>query len=275
MTPRVSPALVLLVAFLFVPRTAAPQTPQADGIRAFVSGDYGRAAQILGPLAEDPQKPDQVAQFLMALLYDTGRGVGRNGFRACGLFLRAAATPGPFTDQAVQLARLLRDESGPMADQMCRGDARWRTTPPMTLTLAPDHFIDISDSSVVVRYRGEERRVMGSGLPDSIQLPVIHTPLDVLRPQRARRHFLQTFIWWRDSSSSWALGWILSEVSGLEFVPVTGDRQLMSVTSPEPPSTVNLESLARVRVTEHGEVEWVISAGTNPRSAIIPPRGPK
>jgi TPR repeat protein len=109
-----SPLLYLLVALLLVASPIAQGTRE-DGLRAFVDGDYARAAQILGPLAEPPQSSDGIAQFFMAMLYDTGEGVGRSTALACGLFQRAAAGTGPFVDHAALLARALREETTPGA----------------------------------------------------------------------------------------------------------------------------------------------------------------
>ena len=107
---RVCP--ILLLAAVLVSSTAVAQETRDDGLRALLLGDYLRAAQILGPLAEDPRSPDHAAQFMVAMLYDSGRGVRRNTFYACRLFMAAAANPGPFAEQASQLARRIRDETG-------------------------------------------------------------------------------------------------------------------------------------------------------------------
>ena len=267
--------VVRAVLVVLIPAAAAAQSSRDDGIRAFVAGDHTRAASILGPLAEDRQAPDSVAAFLMALLYEQGRGVGRDPFRACGLYLKAAATPGPFTEQAAELGRLKREESGPLANQFCKADARWRTPEPAAFVLGAEHTVDIMADRIVVRHRGEETRTMTGTLPDAIPLPTRYTPIDVTQPVRARRHFLHTLSWWRDTPGSWALGWMLSEVVGAQFVIVTGDRSLMSTTAAEPPANIDLGTLAAVRVSETGEAEWVITRSVNPQSAVIPWRGPK
>ena len=259
---------------LLIPAVAAAQSAKDEGIRAFIAGDYARAARLLGPLADDPQAPDSVAAFLMATLYEEGREVGRNTFRACGLYLKAAATAGPFTEQAAQLVRLMREQWPPAAADMCKPNARWRTPEPATFVLGADHTVEISSDRIVTRYRGEEKRVMTGMMPDAIPLPTRYTPLDVTQPVRVRRHFLETCIWWRDTPSSWALGCMLNEIVGADFLPVPGEKSLISSTAVEPPS-VDPASLARLRVNENGEAEWVISGSINPRSTVIPWRGPK
>ena len=107
------------------------QETRDDGLQAFVSGDYARAAQILRPLAEAPQSSDGIAQFLMAILYDTGQGVGRSAALACGLFQKAAAGTGPFVDQATLLARALRQEMKPGAPLCPLGPASQPAAPPL------------------------------------------------------------------------------------------------------------------------------------------------
>ncbi len=73
---------VCLVAILLVgPCVAAAQTT-SDGVRAFLVGDYQAAARILQPLADAVPEPDPLAQYFMAMLYDSGRGVVRDMFQA-------------------------------------------------------------------------------------------------------------------------------------------------------------------------------------------------
>jgi hypothetical protein len=259
---------------LAIPVAAAAQSSREDGIRAFVAGEYARAAQVLGPLAEDPKAPDSVAAFLMAMLYESGRGVGRNYFRACALYLKSAAAPGPFTEQAAQLGQSMRDETAPRGAEFCNPGARWHTPPSAKFVLGSDHSVEFTSDRILVRYNGEEKQTMTGMLPDMIPLPVRYSPVDVTQPARARRHFVQWFAWWRDTPASWALGWTLSEVVGADYVPVTGEKGLLSSDDAEPPA-VDVATLVRVRVSNTGEAEWAITGGVNPRSGIIQWRGPK
>jgi TPR repeat protein len=144
-----SSLLYLLVPSLLFASPLAQGTRE-DGLQAFVSGDYARAAQILGPLAEAPQSSDGIAQFLMAMLYDTGQGVGRNTSLACGLFQKAAAGAGPFADQATLLARALREEMRPGAVSCPVGPAPRPAESPLfglaaerTFSLAGDALVAI------------------------------------------------------------------------------------------------------------------------------------
>ena len=70
---------------------ARVQTHTADGVDAFMHGDYQRAADILKPIAEGSLPADHVAEFFMAALYKTGRGVPVDAVRACALYMRASA----------------------------------------------------------------------------------------------------------------------------------------------------------------------------------------
>jgi len=263
-----------IVLALLIPATAAAQSAREDGIRAFAAGDYRRAAQFLGPIADDPDTTDNVAAFLMAMLYESGKGVGRNPLHACGLYLKAAGAPGPFADQAGQLGQMMRNESGPRGAEFCNPRGRWRTQPPARFTLGADHSVEFTADQVVVRYQGEEKRTMTGMLPDMIPLPPQYAPVDVPKPGSVRRHFVHWLGWWRDTPASWALGWTLHEIAGAEFIPVTGDKNVLSSNAAEPPS-VDVATLVRVRVSETGEVEWVITSAANPRSGVIPWRGPK
>jgi hypothetical protein len=258
---------VVIVALLAsaAPAFVTAQTPREDAIRAFMVGDHERAIRLLGPLADDPRSADGVAAFLLATLYE--RKGGSNTFRACGLFLKAAALPGPFSDQAAQIARSMREELG-RAVEFCRPEARWRELPRATFVLGTDHSIEYTEDGIVIRYRGEEKRTMTGTLPDAVPLTPAYTPVDVTAPARARRHFIQSFTWWRDTATTWALGWSLVEVVGTEMAHVTGERRVIASAAPDPP-TIDLSTLARVRVSNSGEAEWTIG-GLSPRSAVIP-----
>ena len=99
------------VTVLF-PTAALAQTTRDDGIKAFVRGDYVEAARILAPLAEDAQSGDQTARLLVGMLNDSGYAGQGGTLRACASYGAAAATPGPFTQAATVLARMIREELG-------------------------------------------------------------------------------------------------------------------------------------------------------------------
>jgi len=262
------------LAVLLAQSPAGRLPPRDDGLTAFATGDYANAARILGPLADDSEHPDAVAAFLLATMYESGRGVERNLMRACGLFLKAASAGGPFGDQAVQLSRSLREELG-RASEFCSADAKWRPLPQASFTLGVEHTVTFGSDAILVRYRGQEGRMGIGALPDSLTLPPIYIPLDVTRPQRGRRHFMQSFTWWRAAGSEWKLGWMLSEVVAAEILPVTGNPNLMTSEAAQPPDVIDFTALVRVRLSNDGEAEWAILGGPNPRSETVPWREPR
>ena len=67
------------------------QGTAADGIAALAAGDATRAAAILRPIAEHAHTRDAAAHFVMAGLYDAGRGVPSDPLRACALYMRAGS----------------------------------------------------------------------------------------------------------------------------------------------------------------------------------------
>lgn len=265
-------------ALVLIPSLARAQTSREDGIRALLRGDYQAAARILGPLANNTPQPDPFAQFLMAILYDTGKGVERSMFRACGLFLDAAKPANPLMEQSSQLSNSMLEESGPAASQFCVKGATWPDWPTVTFTLGPNHSIVIKETSITVTYNGTEGRTMTGGLPGLVPLPARYTPLDVTRPVAARRHFIQYFMWVPDAAggpTSWSLGWGLSEVVGAQLLPVAGERSLVTVAGARPPDSVDTSALAQVRVNANGEAEWIISGSINPRSGLVPWKDPR
>lgn len=269
---------LFFAAAVLVPWLAGAQTSRDDGIRALVRGDYQAAVRILRPLAENTPAPDPVAQFLMAILYDTGYGVDRNTSRACGLFLDAAKPANPLMQQSSQMSNYARDQLGPMAPMLCVSGATWQEVQPATFALGPGHSVAVKATSITVTHNGTENRIMTGSMPGAVPVPIRYTPLDVTRPVAARRHFLQSFIWVPDvpvKPSSWTLGWILYEVAGGQFIVTTGERALTIVTGAQPPAAFDVASLAFVRVNADGEAEWVIAGGTNPRSTVIPWKDPR
>ena len=263
------------VFLLLVPGTSNAQPSRDEAIRLLLNGDYQRAAQALRPLAEDSTKPDPAAQFLLAILYDTGQGVPRNVPRACGLYRQVARMDGPFAGTSEVLGRMLHEDS-PVPEQMC-STGPWHDLPEASFTLGPGHTVQYTSNTIVLRHKDAERRVVTGNLPGIVPLPVVYTPLDVTHPIRERRHFLQSFFWSPDNPAaptSWELIWGLSEVVGAEFVHVTFARNVVNMPGPKPPSALDLTSLARVHIGASGEVEWV-TTGPNGRSAIVPRQEPR
>src|SRR4026208_616683 len=80
------------------------QSRTADGVAALARGDYQPATEILRAIAEDWRSQDTVAQFFLAGLYASGRGVAADPVRACALYARAGSQSArPFGGQAMPL----------------------------------------------------------------------------------------------------------------------------------------------------------------------------
>ena len=155
---RVSIRTLLVCVLTLIAVPAAAQSTTEDGIRAFVRGDYQAAGRILKPLADDPARPDPVAQFFLAVLHHTGRGVVRDESRACSLFMRAAAREHAFTEQSATLAAFMRELMGDGAALLCVADERWQGGPPASFVLGPDHRIVFADTSITVTHGDKEQR---------------------------------------------------------------------------------------------------------------------
>jgi len=266
-------AVLVCVLTLFASPVAA-QSSTEDGIRAMLRGEYQAAVRILRPLADDAARPDPVAQFFLAVLYDTGNVRGNNA-RACELFLRAAARTNPFSEQASQLAAALRVEHGSGASEFCAADESWQGGPAWSFVLGPDHQIVFADTRIRVTYGDLEQVVRLRDLPGAGRLRIHYTPLSVTRPTAARRHFFQWFWTWKteESPSSWTRGWMLSEVVGDRWIPITSEQSLGVVNDAAPPVPQEAAKLVLVRVNATGDAELVVTGGRSPRTELIPSQG--
>lgn len=248
---------------------AAAQSTTEDGVRAMLRGDYPAAFRILRPLADDTAHSDPVAQFFLAILTDTGH-TGDNQ-RACALFLRAAARPGPFDAQAAGLAAVVRDQLGDGARFLCIAEDGWLGGPPLTFRLGPEHEVIYTDRSMRLIYEGKEQSTSLIPSPDVVYQLVAYTPLTVTRPTAATRHFLQSFMWVRDPAaqpSSWKLYWTLTEVVGEQWL-LNANEVVSVVNGSAAPTSQDLAKLARIQVNAAGEAELTITGGTAPRTELI------
>jgi len=266
---------LMAAALALDPATANAQSSTSDGVHAILRGDYEAAVRILRPLAEEAGEPDPLAQYFLAMLYDSGDGVARDWSRACGLYLNAAKPGNPLSGQALDLARLIGDQFGGRAAQTCEAAAAInpRVAPARTLTLGPSHTVTFDETVTTVSYQGVEKKTFHGGASGVVPLSTQHTPIDVSRPIETRRHFIQAFIWEPHLSTdppTWTLGWILEEVVGPDLFVVTGERALVTVTAKQPPTGIDLTSLVRVGVNANGEAEWTVIGGATPRSGVVP-----
>jgi hypothetical protein len=261
--------LVCLLTLLATP--AAAQSSTEDGIRATLRGDYPVAVRILRPLADDATRQDPVAQFFLAILYDTGH-VGGHNPRACGLFQRAAAPASPFWQQSSRIADSLREELGGGASLFCVPDDSWQGGPAPSFDLGPGHRVVFADTGIRVTFADTEQVVLLRAGAGSILPTVLYTPLSVTRPTAAGRHFFQWFGWTPDpvKPSSWTIGWTLSEVIGDRWIPIASEERLAVVDGRVPPAPRELSRLVSVRLGTTGEAEFAIAGGPAPRTQVIP-----
>jgi hypothetical protein len=258
-------------AFALAANAAEGQSNTEAGIRAVLRGDRQTAMRILEPLADDAAHPDPVAQFFLALAYESNARAGDLD-RACGLFLRAANHGGPFAEVSAALAVAIRERELGGLPSMCVADERWQGGPPQSFVLGPDHRIVFTDTTVTVTYGGEAQRTFLILSPDG-GLKVAYTPLDVQRPVIARRHFFQWFGWTPNTTvnpSSWTFGWQLSEVIGDQWMLIAGEANLSAARGPAPPLSNDVTGIVRLRVNASGEAEYQITAGPAARTAVIP-----
>jgi hypothetical protein len=281
----------LVVGFMVgfgAPCGANAQTARtADGIRAFVQGDYANAVEILKPAAERWQMPfDNTAAFFMALMYDNGLGVAQDSVRACALLLRAVVheppPPRALTFIVQALAEDLKSRLTPEQTGLCllQVDNGFETgSQPVTFTLAPGHWLTIEDDwpkkrgfSARIEYGGKQSvvEVRVPLMPGGRVLPFNVTELTTLRPAPAERHFLEAFSWIPAQANRWTLMWSVFEIVRDTLVEVTFE-ELQTVGGERPPDyeTSGLRRLANVRVNADGDAEWVVSSGAEPRNDVI------
>jgi hypothetical protein len=255
---------------------AVAQSTTEDGIRAVLRGDYRAAARILRPLADDAARPDPVAQFFLAVLYETGEGVQLDQGRACGLFRRSAEHRHAFAEQSATIAASLLEPLGDAASIFCVANESWQGGPPLSFTLGSEHRIVFADTSVTVTHGEQEQRIIARLSPDSAHFAIQYTPLAVSRPSSMRRHFFHWFQWAPDSTvkpTSWTLSWTLSEVVGDRWIVITHADGLATVNGPTRPDSHEAGLLVRLRASTGGEAELRIVGGTSPRTEVIPWQG--
>lgn len=249
------------------------QSSTEDGIRAVLRGDYQAGVRILKPLADDFAHPDPVAQFFLAILYETGKGVGRDEGHACGLFLRSSSREHPFAQQSATIAQYFREQYGEAASLICPENETFRGGPPQTISLGPERQITFSDTSVVFVHGGQETRTLWKWPPEAIILPVQYTPVEVTKPISTKRHFLQLFEWIPDESrspSSWTLTWVLLEVLGDQWLMPVWEKDAAIVSGGARPDGRDVAGFVRLHVNANGEAEFSIVGGPRARTEVIP-----
>ena len=179
--------------------TVSAQNGTADGVTALARGDYQRAVQILKPIAEDWRSEDAAAQFFMAGLYETGRGVPADPVRACALYARAGSKyESPFGRQASPLfsAYTTRGKEFNEECQLLAMVGFDNGFEPITFDLGPRHDIQWTLAAATVTYDGRTRREsMPFAQGGARCLPLQHTELSTGPTRSQARHFIEACLW--------------------------------------------------------------------------------
>jgi hypothetical protein len=271
-----SRALLVAAAIVLLSISPRGQTRTADGVDAFLRGEYARAAEILKPLAETPWAPDHTAAFFMAALYEGGLGVAADPLRACALFIRSMTDhTSPLGTAAMSLIRGYQRKLG----QDGFGTCNWRATAgfddrfePVTLALDQEHWIAWDPKGATISYRGVDKRFEMPLVSRWVRFIAIrHTELAGDRSLTSRRHFVDVS-WWAPLAQprTWALSWTLFEVVRDQLISVA-TKQLTTATGDEPPvwTAQDLSPLVSLRVNETGDAEYAVLAGAAPQTAVI------
>lgn len=251
--------------------TTFGQAGTADGVAALARGDYQRAVEILKPIAEDWRVDDPAAQFFMAGLYDTGRGVPMDALRACALYMRASMNrDSPFGRQADRFAAVAAVSGGPEFDEECQFLANIGLDngfEPVTFDLGPGHSVTFTLAAATVSYRGGTKRTqILSPERGARLLPLQYTPLATGPTRSLTRHFIEIFVW-RPSArvGPWLLDWWLFEVLGDEIVHIETSDTIAMVAGVVPPSpgSFDVREHAELRVDDGGHAEWTVLKGSS------------
>lgn len=268
--------VVAVAAVVLSARSRAQTQTTADGIDAFLRGDYARAAAILKPLAETPWQPDHRAAFFMAVLYENGLGVPLDPLRACALFIRASIPHDtPLVTAATEFVRGRHRTLDRDTFETCN----WRASvgfddrfEPVTFMLDQEHWIAFDVKGTTIAYRGVEKRIDVPLVLGPVRFVSIrHAELAAGATFSMRRHFVDIFKWVPLAQAhTWSLRWDLLEVVRDQLVSVTS-QQLMTATADEPPErrALNLESLVRLRVNDAGDPEFSVLTGAAAQTTVI------
>jgi hypothetical protein len=261
--------------FFFVASMARAQPGTAEGVDAFLRGDYQRAADILKPIAEQSPDTDHIAEFFMAALYDSGRGVSADPMRACAFYLRASDDRGPFGMQAMALVNSRRGLLGREGFDECSWRARVgfdHGFEPVTFALGPGHWIAWDLKGATTTYDGKEKRVpLPLAKNRAIILPLRYTELAVGPTRSTRRHFIEIFTWLPGAErQTWSLRWALEEVVRNDVIGLVSE-QLATISAPEPPArgSFDVSEVVRLGVNADGDAEWSLVGGPHPRTTVL------
>jgi hypothetical protein len=252
------------------------QSGTADGVAALARGDYQRAAEILKPIAEDWRSDDTAAQFFMAGLYETGRGVPADPLRACALYARASDKyNSPFGREASLLFGKAT-ERGPEFFMECQNLANIgfeHGFEPATFDLGPRHFVEWTLTAATVTYDGRAKRAeMTLATPGARFLPLQYTELATGPTRSLTRHFIEVFIWVPSARSGpWNLQWHVFEIVRDQIAAVDTSEAIATADGDAPPSldSLDVREFAVLRVDDEGNAEWAVLKGPRRRAQRI------
>jgi hypothetical protein len=250
------------------------QTGTADGVAALARGDYQRAVEILKPIAEDWRSKDAAAQFFMAGLYESGRGVPVDPLRACALYMRAASrNDNPFGRKADTLFGLAAGRGSEFTQECQRlaivgFDNGFQ---PVTFDLGPGHSVEWTLAAATVTYDGRTRREeLGLVMPGARFLPLQHTELFTGPTRSIARHFVELFVWQpaTQSGTSWKLEWHVFEVVRDQIIGIDTSEPGVIANGDAPPAaeTFDVREWAALRVDDNGNAQWAVLKGPHARS---------
>ena len=267
--------LIAISTLSLLPAAPRAQTTTADGVDAFLRGDYAAAAAILRPLTENPWQEDHAAEFFMAALYEGGLGVPADPVRACALYVRAGSERTPLSGAAGQVILMRRRTLDRDAFDTCTWHANFgfdHHFDPMTIALDQGHWIAWDLKGATVTHRGaEKRRDLPLASRGAVFLPLRYTALATGDTRSDRRHFIELFKWEPlRQPRTWRLFWILFEVAREELISVASES-VLTASGDAPPATSDQSFEAKVRlgVNDRGEAEWTILNDPARRSAVI------
>jgi hypothetical protein len=274
MWPRVILAAAMIIATV---RGASGQMGTADGVAALARGDYRRAVEILRPIAEDWRSDDTAAQFFMAGLYETGRGVSADPLRACALYQRASSKHDhPFGQEAFHLFAALTSRGGTEFDHECQLLANLgfdHGFEPVTFNLGPAHSVEWTLTAATVTYQGRtKRQEMGIEVPGARFLPLQHTELATGPTRALTRHFIDVFVWEPSARSvRWTLRWHLFEVVRDQLIRIDTVESLATIDGDVPPSreSFDVREYVVLRVDDEGNAEWALLKEPRPATQRI------
>ena len=256
---------------------ASGQTTTADGVAALARGDYQRAVEILRPIAENWRSTDRAAQFLMAGLYEAGRGVPVDPLRACALYMKASSDyDNPFGRLASSLAAVSIGRGAEFNEecQLLANVGFDSGFEPATFDLGPEHFVHWTLAAATVTFEGKTKREQ---LPFAYWgarfLPLHYTELATGPTRALSRHFIEMFVWHPapPAGNGWELRWYLYEVVRDQVIRIEASDSLLKVDGDAPPSreSFNARDYAAVRVDDDGNAEWATLKGPRARVARI------